>query len=81
MARKENLVDGHGNGPPCVTAAAKAVHDLLVAGTLRFPRRDQTRDRFAMPCNHYGLATLDGPEEFRQARLGFGSLYGAHDPF
>ena len=78
MACKENIVDGHVDGLPFVTAAAKAGHDLLVVGALTRLRWDHMRDRFAMAGNRHGLATLDRPEEFCQACLGFGSLYGAH---
>ena len=78
MACKENIVDGHGNGLPFVTASSKAGHDLLVVGAFTRSRRDHMRYRFAMPGNCHGLATLDRPEEFCQACLGFGSLYGAH---
>ena len=81
MACKENIVDGHGNGLPFVTTAAKAVDDLLVAGALSSSHRDHMRYRLAIAGNHHGFATLDRTEEFRQTRLGFGSLYGAHHKF
>ena len=78
MACKENIVDGHVNGLPFVTAAAKAVHDLIVVGALTRSCWDHMRYRFAVAGNGHGLAILDCPEEFCQTCLGFGSLYGAH---
>ena len=81
MTRKENVVDGHGNGLPFVTAAARAGHGLLVVGTFARARLNHMRCRFAMPGNRHGLAVLDRPEEFRQACLGFGRLYGTHHMF
>ena len=57
MACKENIVNGHGNGLPFVTAAAKAGHALLVVGALTRLRRDHMRYCFAMAGNRHGLAT------------------------
>ena len=78
MACKENIVDGHVNGFPFVTAAAKAGHDLLVVGAFTRSCWDHMRYRFAVAGNGHARATLDCPEEFCQTCLGLGSLYGAH---
>ena len=78
MARLENVVDGHGNGSPFATTAAKARHGPLAVGVLARRSGNHVRYRLATPGNRHGLAVLNRPEELGQTRLGLGRLYGAH---
>ena len=64
MACRENIVNGHGSGPPMVTASSEAVYNLLVVGALSRSRRNQMRYGLAVPSDCNGFATLDSPQEF-----------------
>ena len=81
MAHSENLVDGDVNGLPFVATAAKTRHRLFASGLFLSRSRNEARDRLPVPGNRHGLTVLYGPEDFRQASLGFGCLYGTHGKF
>lgn len=81
MARKENIVNRHSDGLPSLTSTAKAVHSLLSVSSLTRSCGDHMRNRLPMPGDHHSLATLDLPEEFRQACLGFCGLHRVHGRF
>ena len=64
---------GEGDAPPCRAALSEALHCLLACGVVLRKSRDQVRDRLAMSRYSDGLPALDRPEEFGQARFGFGT--------
>ena len=81
MARKENIVNRRRKGLPFLAPTAKAGHTLLAVSSLTRSCGDHMRNRFPMPGDHHGLATLNLPKEFCQACLGFCGFHRVHRRF
>ena len=78
MACEENIVHRHPKGRPFLTSTAKVGHAFLAFSSLTRACGDHMRNRFPMSGDHYGLASLDVPEEFCKARLEFCGSHRLH---
>ena len=81
IACKENIVNRHRNGLPSLKPTAKAGHTLLAVNSLTLLCGDYVRNHFTMSSDHYRLASLDLPEKFCEACLGFCGLHRLHCEF
>ena len=78
MARCEYLIGREGNTPPPGSALPEPLYRFCSAGAILSASGNQVRNRLAVPSYGDSLSMLDGPKEFGQARLGFGSLNLTH---
>ena len=78
MARGEYLIRREGNAPPPSAVLPEPRYRPFPVGAVLSASGNQVRNRPAMSGYGNGLSVLDCPEEFGQARLGFGSLNLTH---
>ena len=78
MARGEYLLGGESHALPPGAALPEALYRPFAVGAVLRRSGNQMRHRLAVPRDGNGLSVLDRPEEFCQARLGFGGLNLTH---
>ena len=78
MTRGEYLLCGESHALPPGSALPEALHRPFAVGAALRRSGNEMRNLLAVPGDGNGLTTLDRPEEFGQACLGFGSLNLTH---